>query len=210
MRYTFQLYCQDVTIINCVLTCLKCIQRVFRIKEECFPPTTKDVYASVTNHSKNSVEIQMDSEFIADPAPMPITMHFQDSTLFWPFFFFLFCLLMIGLYNLVRELNEVVFQGHKILAFPEVIWATIAQRKKGFNPFFPEVKHINMDFKHCHCPIKWNQSNGLYFTNLTNWVFFYWQGKKYLIPILDPLRCMWRVGKLLQKSIMLKFLLSKQ
>lgn len=90
MQYTFQLYCQDIIITNCVLTCLKCIQRVFRIKEECFPLTTKDTYSSVTNHTKNTMEIQMDSELIADPAPMPINYVLPRINLILAFFFFFF------------------------------------------------------------------------------------------------------------------------
>lgn len=106
----------------------------------------------------------MDSEFIADPAPMPVTDAFPRINLILVFLFYLSS--DDGGLWLVRQLNKVVFQGHKLLAFPEVISATIARRKKGFNLFFPEFKCINMDFKHCRCQIKWtNQMDCILLTS---------------------------------------------
>lgn len=82
-------------------------------------------------------------------------------------------------------LNKVVFRGHKLLAFPEVTWVTVAWRKNVFNLLFPEVKCISMDFKCCCCQIKWNhQMDCILLTwPIHYWIFFYWKGQKYHVGI---------------------------
>lgn len=90
MQYTFQFYCQDIIITNCVLTCLK-FKGSSGSKKNAFY-NKGDFF-----QCKNS-QIQMDSEFFADPVPMPITDALPRINLGLAFCFH-FCLPMTGFYD---------------------------------------------------------------------------------------------------------------
>ena len=83
---------------------------------------------------------------------------------------------------MISQLNQIVFQRHKLLSFPEVIWATAAQRKNVFKLFFfffLEVELVSMDFKHCCCKIKWKHEMDCILLTwpIHYWVVFYWKGQ---------------------------------